>query len=363
VTRDSHPPCRPSPTCHPNPRSRPSPKYHLLGNADDLGNLLGGGARPRGWKETKTRLIAELARVAQPTDPIHEWVRTFLPGLDERSSAIVLNASSSLLRPGVATQLRYDPELYEMSLRSASAQLDRCLRYRNEMGNFEISGVNAGIGYLAFLKSKPIQRNLIVQSSSADLDRLARSAEARTANIYTHAHGINRFFEKYHLLGLRSDADGGAVEAGFAERKEQLRTHLLERQFHIQVDAQLAELTRLLTPGSASDFADRYLRILNYLTEDLTDVYCKLYSVAKGIEQVLQLTTIPLTGATTVGVEIPNFANQGMLTAWILQLAPTPPGSQRQPDILDAFVIWSRALMRELNRRSQYEANSRWRFL
>jgi hypothetical protein len=340
----------------PPPQEHAFPDYHLLGNADPVGNLLGGGARPRKWKDTKTRVVSGLSATAHASDPIHDWIKTFLPGFEERSSAIVLGATSLLVRPSVPGQLRYDPELFDMSLRSASVQLDRCLRYRNEMGSFEISGVNAGISYLAFLKSKPIQRNLIMQSSSADIDELVRMAEARTGGIYARAHGLGRIFEKYHLLGLRSDAEGAAIEADFAEKKERLRTHLLEKQFHIQVDAQLAELTRLLSPGSASDFAERYLRILNYLTEDLADVYCKLYSVSKGVQQVLQITSMPMSGGGTIGVDIPNFTSLPTLTTWVQQVVPAGMGGQREPDIMDGFVIWSRALMRELNRRNQYES-------
>jgi hypothetical protein len=340
----------------PQPQEQTFTDYHLLGNADRTGNLLGAGTRPGTWRDTKARLAAELLRTAQANDPIHEWIKTFLPGFDERSSAIVLGATSALARPGRPAELRYDPELYDISLRSSAMQLDRCLRYRNEMGGFEISGVNAGIGYLAFLKSKPIQRNLIVQSSSADLDELANLTESRTGGIYAHARGISRLFEKYHLLGLRSDAEGEAIEADFAGRKERLRTHLLEKQFHLQVDTQLAELTRLLSPGSASDFAERYLRILNYLTEDLADIYGKLYSAARGVQQVLQISNMPLPGGASVPVDIPAFSTAATLTAWIQQIVPTAANSQRQPDVLDAFVIWSRAIMRELDRRSQYES-------
>jgi hypothetical protein len=179
--------------------------------------------------------------------------------------------------------------------------------------------------------------------------------ESRTSNIYAHAHGINRIFEKYHLLGLRSEAEGGAAEADLAEKKDKLRTHLLVRQFHMYVDAQLAEFTRLLSPGSASNFAERYLRLLAYLTDDLADIYRKLYSAAKGVQQVLQVTSMPAAGAM-IPVDIPLFTDGASILSWVQKLVPSNPGDQRQPDTLDAFVLWSRAMMRELDRRSQYES-------
>ena len=338
------------------PQEQRFTEYHLLGNADIAGNLLGGGARPKSLRETKLRLAAELAQTAKTDDPIHDWMKTFLQSFDERAAMIVLEATGSLPRLGNPTELRYEPELYDSSLRSASVQLDRCLRYRNEMGGFEISGLHGGISYLTFLKTKPIQRNLILQSSAADLDELEKLTEGRTSSIYAHAHGFNRVFEKYHLLGLRSDAEGGVAEADLAEKKDKLRTSLLERQFNIQADAQLADFTRLLSPGSASNYAERYLRLLAYLKEDLTDIYCKLYSAAKGIEQVLQINSIPMVGGVAIAMDIPQFTNPAVLASWVQQVVPTPVSSERQPDILDAFVLWSRAVMRELNRRSQYES-------
>jgi hypothetical protein len=339
----------------PPPQEKPFTEYHLLGRADSTGNLLGTGDRPRNWKDAKARLFGELPNAAKSNDPIHEWLKTFAPSFDERATKIVLDSVTSMNRPGSASELRYEPELYDVSLRSAATQLDRCLRYRNEMGGYEISGVNAGIGYLTFLKTRPIQRNLIAQSSSADLEELQNSVESRTSGIYAHAHGIGKIFEKYHLLGLRSEAEGGAVEADLAEKKDRLRTHLLERQFNIYADAQLAEFTRLLSPGSASNFAERYLRLLGYLTDDLADVYRKLYSAAKGAQQVLQVTTMPAAGGI-IPVDIPLFTDAASILSWVQKLVPANPGDQRQPDTLDAFVLWSRAMMRELDRRSQYES-------
>jgi hypothetical protein len=63
-----------------------------------------------------------------------------------------------------------------------------------------------------------------------------------------------------------------------------------------------------------------------------------------------------MVGGGTISADIPNFTTPTLLAAWVQQVVPVAAGSQREPDILDAFVIWSRALMRELNRRSQYES-------
>jgi hypothetical protein len=287
--------------------------------------------------------------------PIVDWIKTFLPMFGERATTVILNAVNALYRTEKPAELRYEPQLYDAMLRSAALQLDRCLRYRNEMGGYETSGIGAGIAYLTFLKVKPLQRNLIRQSSLADIDEIAKNTEEHTRQIYASAHGLGRVFEKYQLLGLRAESQGEVIGAGHSELKEKLRTSLLERQFNIQTDAQLTEFTRFLTPGSASNYAERYLRLLTYLTEDLTDAYCKLYSASLGIQQVLQLAGSVTSGdGTAVPIAIPKFASATDITAWVQSVAPS--GDQRQPDVLDGLVLWSRAIMRELDRRSQYES-------
>jgi hypothetical protein len=336
------------------PKEQSFTEFHLLGTPDKRANLLGEDNRPTNWKNTKMLVGAGLKSSCQPHDPIHDWLDTFMQSFDERATRMVLNTVSSLSRSGRTNELYYEPQLYDASLRSAAVQLDRCLRYRNELGGYEISGVSAAIAYLTFLKMRPIQRNLITQSSLADLEELQRSVAARTADIYAHAHGISKLFEKYQLLGLRSDAEGNVTESELAEQKDKLRTELLERQFNIHVDAQLAEFTRLLSPGSASNFAERYLRLLTYLGEDLADVYRKLYSASVGISQVLHFSSMP-AGGGTIPVAIPQFTDSASVLSWVHQLIPTNAGDQRQPDVLDAFVLWSRAAMRELDRRGQYE--------
>jgi len=338
----------------PPPQELPFSEYRLTGTPEADGNLMGTAPRTRDWKQNKLRVESELERLSVD-GPILDWIRTFLPMFGERATTVVLNAVNALYRTDKPAELRYEPELYDAMLRSASAQLDRCLRYRNEMGGFEISGIGAGIAYLTFLKIKPLQRNLIRQSSLADVEEIVKNTEERTSQIYSHAHGLGRVFEKYQLLGLRAESHGEVLEAGHSELKERLRTSLLERQFNIQTDAQLAEFTRLLTPGSSSNYAERYLRLLTYLTEDLTDAYCKLYSASVGIQQVLQLVgTVQSGGGTAVPVQIPKFANASDITNWVQTVAPS--GDLRQPDVLDGLVLWSRAIMRELDRRSQYES-------
>lgn len=346
------PPIPPPP--QPPIQEQPFPDYHLLGKPDHDANLFG-EVRPQDWKDTKENLEGALKSTAHQDDPIHEWLKTFKVGFDDRSASIVLEAGKHIQRITPPTELKYEPQLYDASLRSASVLLDRCLRYRNEMGGFEQAGVSAGISYLTFIKLKPLQRNFLIQSNSADLAKIEQTTEAIVGHRYSQVGGINKLFEKRQLQAKEAEADGSAEEAGRAEVKDNFLSMLLQKQFHFQIDAQLAQFTRLISPGSSSNFAERYLRMLAMLTEDLSDAYCKLYSASKGVQMVLSLSKVTVAMNSPIDVDIPLFSGMTDVQAWVENVIPSQAANQRKPDILDALVLWTRAVMRELDTSGQYE--------
>ena len=175
---------------------------------------------------------------------------------------MLIQAGSRVTCARCPSGFRYEPQLYDATLRSASVLLDRCLRYRTELGNYEVTGISAGLAYLSFLKLKPIQRNFLSVSNSADLSSIDQSTEDFVANHYKHQHGIDRLVEKHVLEAKTAEAMGAAASAELAKRKQNLLTHLLEKQFNLQADAQLAQFTRMLSPGTSSNVAERYLRSL-----------------------------------------------------------------------------------------------------
>jgi hypothetical protein len=141
-----------------------------------------------------------------------------------------------------------------------------------------------------------------------------------------------------------------------AEAKDNFLTHILEKQFHVQIDAQLAQFTRLFEPGSSSNFAERYLRLLSMLTEDLADAYCKIYSASKGVQQVLGMSQVTVAINAPISVDIPGFTTTAGVKMWVDQVVPAQSEHQRTPDVLDALVLWTRAVMRTLDTAAQYES-------
>lgn len=329
------------------------PNYHLLGDPDAAGNLLG-THRPTDWASTKVALQQALQQTANPHDPIHAWLSVFRTSFDERAIDIIVGAKPSLYASPAATSLRYEPQLYDATLRGAAALLDRCLRYRNDMGSFEVSGVTAGLSYLTFIKTKPLQRNYLEQSNNADLAELEHETDKKAADEIGRIWGLLRLIEWHQLRARQAELAGSAASAGLEVEKFNNLSEILKQQFNIQSDAQLAQFTRLLTSGSASNFAEKYLRTLSLLVEDLTDAYCKLFSAAMGVLSVAGLTQVAIGQSPPIPVGIPAFSSAAEVRTWVAQVAPQT-AAERKPDLLDALVLWCRAVMRTLDAQAQFE--------
>ena len=114
----------------------------------------------------------------------------------------------------------------------------------------------------------------------------------------------------------------------------------------------------MLTPGSASNWAERYLRLKRLLIEDISDAYLKLYCAALGAQSVLGVASLALGGKGSVPVSIPLFPPSATaehdLGRWVGQTV-IRQNSSAAPDIVDALVIWTRAMMRTLDRFYQSE--------
>ena len=329
--------------------------YHLLGQPDPNANLFG-EVRPSNWAAVKTGLQGSLRGAAHTDDPIHKWLLIFGSSFDVRATDIVVRASKEIYQPSTPGDLKYEPQLYDGLLRAATALLDRCLRYRVEMGQYEISGIGAAISYLTFLKLRLLQRNFLIQSNTADIAKIEKMASEDAGQKYAHGSGLDHLFEAYKMQAKQIEMAGNAAEAGLSEEKQNFLTNLLERQFHIQIDAQLAQFTRLFVAGSSSNFAERYLRLLALLTEDLADTYWKLYSAAKGIQQVLGLDQVAVAMNVPVRTDIPRLTTPAAVRAWVHAVVPPQSAGQRSPDILDAMVLWTRAVMRTIDMLAQYES-------
>jgi hypothetical protein len=207
------------------------------------------------------------------------------------------------------------------------------------MGAFEVSAISAGLSYITFLKLKPLQRNFLAKSNSSDIARIQHRMEEYASQRFAEQVTL---FHKDELLAQAAEAAGSAATAQLAGTKTDFLSNLLEKQFDIQADAQLAAFTRMLTPGSASNYAEKYLRMLVLFVEDLTDAYCRLYSAGLGMKQVLGIQQLVVAATDHIDVTIPLFSSPSSVDSWVNHVVTTHNIGQRRPDVLDALVLWSR---------------------
>ncbi|WP_156444423.1 hypothetical protein [Burkholderia sp. MSMB1826] len=301
------------------------------------------------------------------TDPVNSWLSTFDLSFDEIATHAVCEGGENLYSPDPAAtpRLAYEPQLYDALLRSAGTLLDRCLAYRREMGEFEVAGVKAALDYLAFLKLSPITRNLDDLSIQDDRAIGNYSMQQKAGQVFGKGTDV---IDK----GLAVQALGSADDALKFFHKEQARRAALHQKSDLIRDAQLALFTRYISPGTAYNYAERYLRLKSLLAEDIAEAYQKIFCAAAGIYSVLDISKLrPLSGNSgNINVLIPRFRTSsitdGTVSLWVKGVIPEV--NSRAPDILDAFVLWTRQAMREIEKRAQYEIeqsfsiplNQRW---
>jgi hypothetical protein len=312
------------------------------------------GRNPTTLKKAKQLLSTQLSKlVDRKEDPVLDWLDTFSRSFDEASADMVIEAASTVIDGTSPSKLVYEPQMFEAWLRSSSELLDRCLTYRRDMGAFEVDGVRTGIDYLAFLRVTPIQRSLIDVGNQADVAEIQRLAQFNASNKYGQAPGIDKVAAGHEL-----ESQGHSRVAEQTKAKETLKTELQVLQFDASNEAQLAKFTAYLTPGSAANCAERYLRLAALLADDIGDAYRKLYSASIGIRQVLKVSSIPGATVNSIPAEIPLFSgatgSRAAIEEWVKKIVKNGSNS-RAPDVLDALVLWNRAVLRELERRTQRE--------
>jgi hypothetical protein len=154
-------------------------------------------------------------------------------------------------------------------------------------------------------------------------------------------------------------------QADLLGRKDHIKNSLLKQQYEIQSEIQLAQFAGILDRGSASNYAERYLRILTFLTEDLSEAYSALFSASKGVQRVLGISQVSIIvrsddqnhspAKRLIDVDIPEFEIEEDVEAWVRKILPVNVSDPRKPDVVDAMIVWCRAVMRELDRRARYE--------
>lgn len=241
-----------------------------------------------------------IASIPDDDPEVKKWLSRFSPSLDVRGIE-ALKKSGDQWMDYYASHDRslFDPLLVESHLRSASALLDQCLAYRNELAGLEIAGFEAGNQYLASIQSVSIARQLI-------------------------------------------DVDADDVSVSLSKDKK-MRVKLHRAQVVVAVNAVAAFRASLLQPGSVQNFPERFERLCTYYLEDLTEAYQRCLAASIGL-------VLRYGKGADVPVEFKLPLLRSTVNAKVLSDFLAPSGSP-----LDALVTWMRAAIRKMDQLTQDE--------
>jgi hypothetical protein len=339
----------------------------VFGDVEKLPTHLDGD---KGLKELMFQRLRDPALGLAADDPMPTWAETFSSTFDRRARRIVVDTAAALADPtqfGPGRDPPYTTHLYDVWLRSAAGLLDRCLAYRREMGQYEVQGIYTAINYVHFATSGDIANSLLEVGDLSEVEHIRQASSNKAARKFAEAWDVAPLAK-----GEAIQSDGAARVAAMMTGKESDKKIFLGMAFNAAAEVQLAKFAASVTPGSATNWAERYLRLLALLKDDLGEAFMKCYCAGLGVAQVLEDTTVRgLHGDISVVLPL----EEKGIDAWMRDVLPHQGGDGastlrvddvnsnvlndpkiRRIDVLDALVIWVRALMRHLDRVSQYES-------
>jgi hypothetical protein len=248
------------------------------------------------WRDSKQVLIS-----AGQGDL--DWLAAFDKTADEQIAATLTQTKSQIVG------YPFNPFLVEMLLGDISALLDRAAAYKKEAAELEINAVTAAVEHYYSGLSLDEEEALAILVASNEPDALEKKGA-------DDAYGS---FSK-GTTPLESGLSAFAQQKALALATQS--NNALKRQEHIKQRFEAARtrraklLERLLAPGSAMNYRERYQRALSLLEEDVADAYTRIICAQAGLAQRLRIQQ------------------------------PVPSPSSPKP--LESLISWARQAMRDV---------------
>lgn len=299
----------------------------------------------KNWADLKIKLQANFKE--QESEPhyeiINKWLNTFTnKTISEQEIEVVKRAGDGIYVGEIQKTLIYEPQLVEFLLEGIGRLLDRCLAYRQELAELEIAGIKAATEYVMFLRVNSIDMSMLD-------DALQDQQAGVLANAFDNA--AQQFKKSDDALGKGFESESSGQANAYritAEKEVRRKKGYAARNGHIKA-ANHAMFTRLVSPGNAHNYAERFERVFRFFSEDLSEAYQKAYCAALGLKSVYRIdNVIPLFNSSSSETNVNNWigATVGRDVAY---------SSYSIPDAIDALVTWTRNAMRDIERISQYE--------
>lgn len=229
---------------------------------------------------------------------------------DELEPPIVIKAYTKDNSP------EHQPLLLDLHLKDVSSLLDRIISYRREARELEILAVKAATDYLLFNAQSTIEAELEIARLRRKQKEQERDAQQEGAGLFGDSQPLNKGFARLALGRAQemqtelTDIDG---EIDLLSQKWDL-LHKYHESYH----------ARYQEPGNAHNFEERAVRVLTLMAEDVREAFAKAKAIATGFEMIYGEKTFPLPATNPL-------------------------------TFIDELVLWCRAVIRDLEVRSENE--------
>jgi hypothetical protein len=233
----------------------------------------------------------------------------------------LLNILSSCVNN--TSRFTYDVYRYENLLSDVTTLLDKCLAYRREFNDLAASAVRQAMEYSLFKAQKDFLEQLEIAPWTKDIRQLDAAGQTSTAAAFgTATHPLS--------VGFQESAKANSAVSAKAVDAECSRQGLVRSRWKAFIAYQEGLEGRHETPGHPLNYAQRAVRVRKYLLADFEEAILKGLSAARGLEIVHGISH-PLDFA---GVD----------------------------SALDNFTFWVRALITELERKTDKDIETTFVF-
>ena len=213
------------------------------------------------WSKLKHSLVARVP-----------WLKALEPTLAELVAQEVNNAPLETIR--------FNPLLVRDLFSQVSDLLDRCVVYRHEARDLEVSAVKAAVDYLQYVDL--FDTKMAIEIEALGKGRLAVEQQSAKNAAAGFGEGSPKTLERGFHLTASGAADASTQALGAAERSEAL----IRKRYEIERKYVEEYHTRYQTPGNAHNYGERLAQLVRFLAQDFQVATMKVGALVEGVNAI-----------------------------------------------------------------------------
>jgi hypothetical protein len=212
------------------------------------------------WHKVKQSLAEEI-----------DWLAYFVTPFEQRCAEYLVE------KPG--KNFFYEPLLIEEWFSDLKLLLERCLAYRKEARELEISAVKAAGEYRQFI---------LLCENNEELEIAALTQEVFAKQESSTEGAALKFAKSTSDLapGFAANMDAISAQAAAALINAETRKSLIVEKWKVLKEQEAMYHLRHTSPGNAHNYLERYKRIVELYCQDLAEAISKAHALSGGISAI-----------------------------------------------------------------------------